>query len=65
MNIEFGWAKIKDINMIQQSAYTKINKTFEGVWRVHVAKLEDGYSWNFYGIVWESAGYTFFIYPIA
>ena len=65
MKMEFGWAKIKDMTMVQQSAYTKINRKFEGTWRVHVAKLEHGYSWSFHGTVWESDGYTFFIYPIA
>ncbi len=65
MNTEFGWAKIKDIDTVQQAAYTKINNKFPGVWRVHVAKLNQGYSSYTYGTAWKSDEFTFFIYRIA
>jgi hypothetical protein len=65
MNIEFGWASIKDINMVQESAHHKINNKFPGTWRVHVARLNGEISSSLFGIVWESDGFTFFIYRIA
>jgi hypothetical protein len=64
MDIEFGWAVIKDIHAVQQSAYTKINNKFPGTWRVHVARLKDGYSSDLSGTVWTNGEYTFFIYRL-
>jgi hypothetical protein len=65
MDTEFGWATIKDINTVQQSAYTKINNKFPGIWRVHVAQLQNSYSGSAFGAVWESDSFTFFIYRVA
>ena len=62
MNTEFGWATISDITAVQQSVNTKINDRFPGKWEVHVAKLNNGYSWKMYGTDWVRNEYTFFIY---
>ena len=64
MNTEFGWATINDISAVQQSAYTKINDRFPGKWEVHVAKLNNGYSYKMCGTDWVRNEYTFFIYRI-
>jgi hypothetical protein len=65
MNIEFGWATIKDINAVQHAAYTKINNKFPGTWRVHVVQLQNGYSSSLCGTAWQSDSFTFFIYRVA
>ena len=65
MNTEFGWATIKDIDTVQQSAYSKINNKFPGTWRVHVAQLKNEYFYSLYGTAWQSDGFTLFIYRIA
>jgi hypothetical protein len=64
MDTEFGCAKIRDINIVQQSAYTKINNKFPGTWRVHVAQLQNSYSGSTFGTMWESDGFSFFIYRV-
>lgn len=65
MDTEFGWSPIRDIQMVQQAANTKISNKFQGEWRVHVAQLKNGYSCSCCGIVWKADGYTFFIYRLA
>jgi hypothetical protein len=65
MDTEFGWATIKDINAVQQSAYTKISNKFPGTWRVHVAQLQNGASTSIFGTCWQSDNFTFCIYRVA
>jgi hypothetical protein len=65
MDTEFGWATIKDINAVQQSAYTKINNKFPGTWRVHVVQLQNGGFYSICGTDWQSDSFTFYIYRVA
>jgi hypothetical protein len=65
MNTEFGWTTIKDIDAVQRSAYTKINNKFPGTWKVHVAQLENVYSYSLFGTAWQSDSFVFLIYRVA